>query len=78
MHRCKCVFGLLHHTFVNEDVEIFFRQTTLNKRSSFLIQTMIGLIFAFGPKSAAFTCKLKRRLHTVGHKRFSWSIVDRE
>ena len=69
---CKCIFGFVHYAFVNEGPEIFHRQTTLNYRSSFLIQTRIGFILAFGPKSATFTCKQRRRLHTVCCKRFSW------
>ena len=69
MHRAS--FGLLHHAFVNEDLEILHRQTTLNQRSSALIQTKTRLILALGPKSAAFTCKPRRRLHTVCCKRLS-------
>ena len=58
--------------FVNEDLEIFHRQTwLLHRRSSLLIQTRMGLIIAFGTKSAVFGSKHRLRLHKVCCQRFA-------
>ena len=62
----------LRKAFVNEDLEIFHRQTwLLHRRCSLLIQTRMGLIIAFGTKSAVFGSKHRLRLHMACCQRFA-------